>query len=321
MTIDSPSSSLPESTESPEASPYRPRRQSRSDFISLRGLRYHLRSWGDPSMVTPERPALVMWHGWMDVGASFQFVVDAFAEDRYVIAPDWRGFGLTEAPAAQSYWFPDYLADIDALLDTVLPDQPIDLLGHSMGANATMLYAGVRPERIRRLVNLEGFGMPDNPGDAQPARYARWLNELKAPRELRRYDSLADVARRLQKTNPLLPHDRAAWLAPHWSRQAEDGLFDLLADPAHKLTNPVLYRADEVLACWKRITAPLLWVEGDRTDLTGWWGTRYGHEEFYQRLAVVPNVEKFRVAPAGHMLHHDQPQALAERLEAFLDAR
>ncbi|MDB5999709.1 MAG: alpha/beta hydrolase [Rhizobacter sp.] len=300
-------------------SPYLVRRESRSQFIALRGLRYHVRHWGDASMATKQRPPLLMWHGWMDVGASFQFVVDAMAHDRWVIAPDWRGFGLSESPQAQSYWFPDYLADIDALLDTLLPDQQIDLLGHSMGANATMLYAGVRPERIRRLVNLEGFGMPDAKPEQQPARYARWMDELKNPDPLRRYDSLAAVAERLRKTNPLLPADRAAWLAGHWSRQAEDGLFDILGDAAHKISNPVLYRADEVLACWKRIAAPVLWVEGDRTELAKWWGDRYSRDEFYARLSVVPQAERHVLSPAGHMLHHDQPQALAERLEAFLD--
>ena len=79
---------------------------------NVRGLRYHILEWGDQRMVTPDRPALVMAHGWMDVGASFQFVVDELPSDRYAIALDWRGFGLTESPpAADCYWFPDYLGD------------------------------------------------------------------------------------------------------------------------------------------------------------------------------------------------------------------
>jgi pimeloyl-ACP methyl ester carboxylesterase len=43
-----------------------------------------------------------MMHGWMDVGASFQFVVDALQGDWHVIAPDWRGFGLSQ----RSGWIP-----------------------------------------------------------------------------------------------------------------------------------------------------------------------------------------------------------------------
>src|SRR5690606_15568671 len=136
----------------------------------------------------------------------------------------------------------------------------------SMGGNVAMLYAGVRPERIRRLVNLEGFGMPPTRAEQAPARYRQWLDELKTSAELRRYDSLDAVAARLSKTNPLLTAPRAQWLAGQWSRQADDGRWQLLADPAHKRVNPVLYRHDEALECWKRIEAPLLWVEGDRTD-------------------------------------------------------
>lgn len=308
-----------------EVAPYVPRREARSEFITLRGVQIHLNVWGDASLVTPERPALVMLHGWMDVGASFQFVVDALPADRCVIAPDWRGFGASQAPAADCYWFADYLGDLDALLDAMLPQQCVDLAGHSMGGNIAMLYAGVRPHRVRRLVNLEGFGMPDAPPQLSPRRYRQWLDELKAPPRLRSYPSLAAVAERLRTTNPLLRPERAAWLAPRWSRRTVDSAsgapeWVLLADPAHKRVNPVLYRKDEVLECWKLIRAPLLWIEGDRTDIAKWWGGRYSLQEFHERLAVVAHVERRLLSPAGHMLHHDQPEALAALLSTFLDA-
>ncbi len=302
---------------------YTPRRASRSLYLPVRGLRYHVLAWGDASLVTPERPPLVMLHGWMDVGASFQFVVDAMPADRYVLALDLRGFGRTETPGVDTYWFADYLGDLDAVLDAQMPEQRVDLLGHSMGGNVVMIYAGVRSERVRRLVNLEGFGMPATLPQQAPKRYAQWLDELKQPPALRSYDSVDAVAERLRKTNPLLPPDRAAWLARQWSQARRDGereLWDILADPAHKRVNPILYRKEEVLECWKRIEAPVLWVEGDRTDVTKWWGDRYPRAEFEARLAVVPQVERVMLENAGHMLHHDQPHALAQHLERFLAA-
>ena len=307
---------------------YTVRRPSRSRFVTLRGLRHHVLEWGDASMVTPERPPLLMQHGWMDVAASFQFVVDALPTDRHVLAFDWRGFGLTDTPATDSYWIPDYLGDLDAALDALCfdaaPARPIDLLGHSMGGNVVMLYAGIRPERVRRLVNLEGFGMPATKPTQAPRRYAQWLDELKQPVALRDYDSLGAVAERLRKTNPRLSAPRAAWLAQHWSRRVgTDGTvarFEILGDPAHKRASPLLYQRDEVLECWKLITARVLWVEGDETDTARWWGTRYSKAEFHERLNVVRSVERHQLSPAGHMLHHDQPEALAQRLEAFLAA-
>ncbi len=300
---------------------YRTRRSARSLFLTLRGLRYHLLAWGDGSLVTPERPPLVLLHGWMDVAASFQFMVDALEAERYVVAADWRGFGLSDASGSDGYWFADYLGDLDALLDHPelgLAGRSVDLLGHSMGGNVVMLYAGIRPERIRRLVNLEGFGMPATVPEQAPKRYRQWLDELKEPAGLKPYDSLAEVAARLRKTNPLLPEDKANWLAPHWARQDDSGAWQILGDPAHKRVNPLLYRVDEVLACWRQIAAPMLWVEGDRTDVEKWWGLRYPRSEFETRLAVVPKVERHTLSPAGHMLHHDQPEALARRLERFL---
>jgi pimeloyl-ACP methyl ester carboxylesterase len=304
----------------PDHSAYVCRRIAHSEFRSVRGLRHHLSVWGSLADATQARPPLVMLHGWMDVGASFQFVVDAMDDGRCIVAPDARGFGLTDAPGGDCYWFPDYLGDLDGLLDALCPGQAVDLLGHSMGGNIAMIFAGVRPQRVRRLVNLEGFGLPESRPAQAPRRYVKWLDELRAPQALRSYDSLADVAERLCRNNPLLGADRAAWLAPHWSQRRDDGRWHILADAAHKRTNPVLYQKAEVLECWKLITAPLLWVEGDRTDVSKYWGTSYPRADFDARLALVAKVQRKTLASAGHMLHHDQPEALAHCLQAFLDA-
>jgi pimeloyl-ACP methyl ester carboxylesterase len=255
----------------------------------------------------------------MDVGASFQFLVDALAAPRWVIAPDWRGFGRTQVPGADAYWFPDYLADLDALLDTLCPGTPVDLVGHSMGGNVAMLYAGVRPRRVRRLVNLEGFGMPDSCPAQAPTRLERWLDELQEPPELRPYDSLEAVARRLRKNDPFLSADKAAWLATHWAEPDGSGHWRLRADPAHKRVNPVLYRKEEALATWQRITAPLLWVEGEDTQVLQHWGAAYARADFEARMATLPPHRRVVLPRCGHMLHHDQPQAVAAAVEAFLD--
>jgi pimeloyl-ACP methyl ester carboxylesterase len=303
--------------------PYVPRRVARSEQVPLRGLSYHCLVWGDTSLVTPAAPVLVLTHGWMDVGASFQFVVDALAalegERRMIVAPDWRGFGGSDCKT-DSYWFADYLGDLDALVHHYSPEAPIDLLGHSMGGNVVMSYAGVRPARIRKLINLEGFGMPATKPEDATKRLVQWLDELQTPQSLAPYADAAAVAARLMKNNPRLSADKAAWLAAHWGEQRSDGRWHLRADPAHKRTNPVLYRVEEVLATWRSITAPVLWVEGAHTQLSQWWGTRYSLEEFHARLAQVSQVTKQRLLNSGHMLHHDEPEALAEHLRDFLSA-
>ena len=300
---------------------YTPVRASSPRRLRIRGLDYHLETWGNTDLATADRPLLLMLHGWMDVGASFQFVVDALAEregaQRWIAAPDWRGFGRSRS-AADAYWFPDYLGDLDAIVDALSPDAPIDLLGHSMGGNVVMAYAGVRPERVRRVVNLEGFGMPATRADEAPKRWRQWLDELKVPSGFRPYADADEVAARLQTTNPRLSPDKAAWLARQCAAPDAEGRWHLLADGAHKRVNPVLYRADEAVATWAAIEAPLLWVEGAETDVSKWWGQRYPRSEFEARLAHVPRCERETLPACGHMLHHDQPERLAARLIEFL---
>ena len=308
---------------------YKEKRIFRSEFVPIRGLQYHVQIWDSPG-APASQPPLVLVHGWMDVAASYQFMVDAlsdaFVQGRTIIAPDWRGFGLT-APAADAhkvdnYFVTDYLADLDFLLDHYAAGQQVDLVGHSMGGNVVMTYAGVRPERIRRLVNLEGFGQPaSQPSDA-PARYAEWMDELKSLQrgemDLKAYDDVGGVARRLMKTNPRLTEDKAGWLASHWARPDAAGKWKILGDAAHKVVSANIYRAEETLALYRRISMPLLAVEASDDSLGKWWKGKFTLAEYHERLKLVPQATVAVIQDAGHMLHHDQPAQLAQMIEDFL---
>ncbi len=303
---------------------YQARRPARTESVPIRTLDYHVRLWGDGP---GDRPPLVLLHGWMDVGASWQFVVDAFsaafAQGRQIIAPDWRGFGHTRPPArADHYVFADYFADLDQLLDHYAGARPVDMVGHSMGGNVAMLYAGIRPARIRRLVNLEGFGLPATRPDQAGRRYAQWMDELRqldaGKLDLKTYDDAEGVAQRLMKTNPRLGADKAAWLARHWAEADEGGRWAILGDAAHKVVSAQLYRVDEANALYAAIEAPVLSVESGSDSLGQWWKEKYTLAEYHTRLQHVRDVRSARVQDAGHMLHHDQPQEVARLLEEFL---
>lgn len=283
---------------------YQPKSAPRAAGQRVRGIDYHVNEWGDR-----RHPLLVMLHGWGDCGATFQFVVDALTRAWFVVAPDWRGFGRSfdAAQAAPAYWFPDYLADLDALLRIYSPDAPARLAGHSMGGNVAGLYAGVMPERIAAFVNIEGFGLADrDPSDA-PANYRRWVEAGRDPAPWTAYDSYAALAARLQKRNPGLPPDRALFVAKQWATEDGGGTVRLRADPAHKLPNAVLYRRAEAQACWSRITAPVLRVCGADS------GFRAAAGAFPGQGRPVETI-----AGAGHMVHFEQPGALAATIESFL---
>ncbi len=288
---------------------YKPKFESRSRFLPIRGLDYHVREWGDASL-----PKLIMVHGWMDVSASFQFIADQLADRFHIFAPDWRGYGLTKWPAADTYWFADYLADMDFLLDELVGDAAIPVIGHSMGGNVVMLYGGVRPERASHVINLEGFGLGGSQPEQAPRRYAKWMDALKEPPTLRPYATVQDVAARLMKNNPRMTADKAAFLAPHWAGLKGEQ-WEIRGDPAHRLPSPQLYRVEEVLACWRAITAPVLWVEALQTDSRAMLG---GIPDFEERLTQVRHLTTRKIDNAGHMLHHDQPEEVARVIAAFL---
>ncbi|WP_207001075.1 alpha/beta fold hydrolase [Trinickia mobilis] len=289
---------------------------SESDFVTVRGIRLHVRRWGSAGA-----PTLFMLHGWMDISASFQFVVDALGGDWQVIAPDARGFGLSDWPAAErgggSYWFHDYLADLDALLDHYAPAGPVNLVGHSMGANVACLYAGARPERVRRVVDLEGFGLAPAKASQMPCRLGAWLDELREPPTLRSYASVEEVAARLIKTNPRLAPERARFLAQHWSKPDADGRCVLLADPAHKQRGPLLYRLDEVMAVWANVRAKVLHVEAAGSPTLAMLAGDIPLDEYKARFRAFPDWREQVIVGAGHMVHHDRPEQIAALIEGF----
>lgn len=290
--------------------PYRPLRPARHGSLSARGLEFHLYRWPGSN---PD--PLVLLHGWGDSGETYQFLVDCFAADRTCLAVDMRGFGRTQRPD-DGYWFPDYLADLDALLDQLAPGAAVDLVGHSMGGNIAMLYAGVRPRRIRRLVSLEGLGMMRTTPDQAPARYAQWLDEVKHGSEFNVYENYEQFVRVLAHRNPRTSNERLDFIARSWGQERSDGKIEVRADPKHKRVNPVLYQREQAEACWRAIQAPLLFVSADQSELV----KRMSDESKETRLRELFRTGTFAtLKDAGHMMHHERPEQVAALIEQFLD--
>jgi len=286
-------------------------KQSTSEFLQLNGLRAHVRCWGPC-----DAPALFMLHGWMDVSASFQFLVDALSREWRVLALDWRGFGQSQW-TRQSYWFPNYIADLDALLRHYSPDAPACLIGHSLGGNAACLYAGIRPERVARVATLEGFGLPATHPDEAPGRYAKWLDQQIGEPAVNRYADRAELAARLQRGNPRLSGEKAAFLAEHLGQNSDEQELVVAADPRHKLTSPILYRLEDAKACWRRVTAPVLWVAARDSVIMKDFVGDAGAADYRERIACFRNIRVEMLEDAGHNMHHDQPQRLARLIEEF----
>ncbi len=291
------------------SSRYQPRRDLREVRLSIRGIDYRICEWGKP-----DRAPVFYLHGWGDAASTFQLVADELDDEHRIVAPDWRGFGLS-GRAGSAYWFPDYLADLDALLEAYSPDDPVTLVGHSMGANVAGLYAGSLPDRVAAFVNIEGFGLaPTDPATA-PENYRRWIERGRAGERFASYASYEELARRLMHRNDRLTLERALFVAEQWASQDNEGVVRLRADPAHKLPNAVLYRREEAEACWRAVTARVLLVTGAETDfkpaVKSWLDPDPERHPFHGApTEVVPD--------AGHMVHFDAPDQLAAILRRFL---
>ncbi|MBP5986249.1 MAG: alpha/beta hydrolase [Azonexus sp.] len=293
-------------------------RHARSETLDLPDVRLHIRRWGDP-----QAPLLFLLHGWMDVSASFQFVVDELQRDWNIVAPDWRGFG-NSTWLNRPYFFAEHLGDMEAILNRYAPEGPVQLVGHSMGGILACLYAGLRPERVARVISLEGFGIAPTTPDMAPERYRQWLGTLQKPPRMHAYTDRPAFARRLLQSDRFLTPERADYLSKHLARigdgetrggERRHGII-WNGDPWHKATSPYLFRLEESMAIWRQVTCPVLWVAGRQSWVVRDYATRPGDWE--ARRACFADVRETWIKDADHMLHHDQPAEVARIIEDFL---
>jgi pimeloyl-ACP methyl ester carboxylesterase len=293
---------------------YQVLREPRHETLRVRGLDMHLTRWGpEPS---ESASPIILLHGWLDAGETFQFMVDAFERNHPLAALDWRGFGRSEWPQ-QGYWFPDYLGDLDAVLDQLSPTAPARIVGHSMGGNIACSYAGIRPERVRCVVNLEGFGLQRTSPSQAPARIRKWLDQLKTPPERKDYASFEELAGIIRFRYPRFSPAQAGFVAAAWGKLDAGGRVRLAGDPRHHWVNPILYKREDTEACWRELRSPLLMLLGELSEFLPKLGVDGTPEAF---RAIFPHMEIARVADAGHMLHIERPDLVAPLVESFLDA-
>jgi pimeloyl-ACP methyl ester carboxylesterase len=282
------------------------------ETVTVRGLGHRLTWWGERSQ-TP----VVLLHGWMDTGETWQFLVDHLPESWSCVAPDWRGFGGTEWPA-DGYWFADYFADLEALLDLLCPKDPARLIAHSMGGNVATMYAGIRPKRARWIVNVEGVGLKRSSPEAAPDRYAEWLDEVREPAHSRRYASIESVINFILSRNPAMTRERATFVARSWTQPAGDGGVTMGFDPRHRRVSAMLFRREEAEACWRRIEAPVLLFLGEKSEILPRISPDGGDDYFH---SLYRDLQIVHVPEVGHMMHLEAPELLASHIVEFAATR
>jgi pimeloyl-ACP methyl ester carboxylesterase len=284
---------------------------SRTEIIRLGTFEHRVRHWGDQ-----DAPMLFMIHGWMDSAATFQFVVDAFEKRWHVVAPDLRGHGRSHRNH-EPYFFMQFLADLDALLEYYSPANPVRLVGHSLGGNVGSVYSGCRPERISRLVNLEGLAPVPGHGKGTPEQIvSNWLNVLRKGVRNRIYAGQEEMAARLRRANPRLSPDRARFLAAEFGHREPDDRITFDVDPFQHSFTPLFEHTRLIESAWPRITAPVLLLTGADSNVTEAFSAQ--PQELQKRLGLLKSVQYVQLENAGHNLHHDQPERVAILIDEFL---
>lgn len=280
--------------------------------IRIHGLQHQFYFWGDPS-----KPKIFLFHGWLDTGASFDFLAP-YLKDFFLIAVDMRGYGKSEHTSNPlGYFFFEYVADMDAILHHFSPRFPVNLLGHSMGGIIASIYAGSRPKRVARLLNVEGFGFRHEEPSMAPAQAGQWLKGLHQ-KGFPPHENVGYFAKRLRQQNPRLPKARSLFLARHLTKKV-DGKYHMAADPNHKLVEPYLFPLKHFYAFCEGILAKCLLVGAEKSEMAKRFHFKNYRRELKIRYRHFPKGTQFTMIPdCGHMVHHEKPEILAEIIRPFL---
>jgi pimeloyl-ACP methyl ester carboxylesterase len=278
-------------------------------FVSQR-LRLHYVDWGNAAA-----PTLVLVHGNRDHARSWDWVARALRHEWHVVALDLRGHGDSAWVYGGPYAIADNVLDLANLIDALGPG-PVSLVGHSLGGSVTVMYAGTYPERVRKLVSIEGLGPPPAIIERMRARppherMQEWIRQMRdlAGRQPRRYPSLEAAAKRMREENSFLSEEQAMQLTIHGVNRNEDGSYSWKFDNYTRTFAPYRFDVEDMRTLWQRILCPVLLVRGADSWAGDWVADG--------RMAVFRDARSITIERAGHWVHHDQLDVFLAAIRRF----
>jgi pimeloyl-ACP methyl ester carboxylesterase len=279
-----------------------------SHYYYSHRLKLQFWDWGQDS-----KPPLVLVHGGLDHARNWDWVARALRENYHVYAMDLRGHGNSGWAPGALYSIAEHILDLSALAD-VIGDFPITLIGHSLGGIITLLYSGIYPDRVRKAISIEGWGLPAGHRIHKPApeRIRAWIEGVRQTerREPHSYPNLDAAVARMKEANPHLSDEVARHLTMHGTNWNADGSLIWKFDNYARNFPPYGQHLEDMRAVFGEITCPVLLFLGMES-----WAP---DPEADGRVAPIRNHRLVRVPRAGHWVHHDRLDLFLEETQRFL---
>lgn len=291
------------------------RRPDRSRWVNSNGLRLATYEWGEP-----DAPPIVMAHGGFDFAGTFDLLAPLLAaQGRRAVSWDQRGHGNSDHAVLYS-WEAD-VRDAAAVLDSVDPDRPVAVLGHSKGGALMLQLAESAPHRISHVVNLDGLpssrSWPDvsehNRTRMLAGELSTWLDHRATiSGKQRRPGTVQELAERRQKMNPRLSLEWLEYLVGLGARHDADG-WRWKIDPTLRLGGFGPWRPEWSMWRLPALPMPVMAVLGLVVEQMGW-GTLPEDVGPY----LPPGGRLIPLDGAGHFIHIEKPEVIAELVGEFL---
>jgi len=279
-----------------------------SHFFYSDRLKLQFWDWG-----TDGKPALLLVHGGLDHARSWDWTARALRDDYHVYALDLRGHGNSAWAPGALYSVPEHVLDLSALAD-IVNGFPITIIGHSLGGILTLLYAGIYPDRVKKVVAIEGLGPPPTHRVHKPAseRYREWIEQIRKleNRTSHSYPDLTTAVARMKEANPFLSDAQAEHLTLHGTNWNADGSIIWKFDNYARVFAPYGLNIEDAKEVLSKITCPALLFWGKKS-----WAQ---DPEIDGRAGVIKNHRLIKVDNAGHWVHHDQFELFLNETRRFL---